>query len=107
MTFAEFFFSGGIFLFYALFLAVLYISGRIKDAKIRRQFSKFEYHQEYEKPPKPWGIYIIGVLIALLFVYTILSRLDGFLSDIYSNGYEAGIEEGIDRVLNDPGAYFD
>lgn len=111
MTIKEFLFSGGILLLYALFLAALYISDRIKEAKIRRQFSKFEYHQEYEKPSKPWGIYIIGVLVALFFVYSILSRLDGFLSDIYSNGYEAGyeagIEEGINRVLNDPGAYFD
>lgn len=96
---------------FILFWLIVFLYDRIKDAKIRRQFSKFEYHQEYEKPPKPWGIYIIGVLIALLCVYTILSRLDGFLSDIYSNGYEAGyeagIEEGIDRVMNDPGAYFD
>lgn len=94
-----------------LFWLGVFLYDRIKEAKIRRQFSKFGHHLKYEKPPKPWGIYIIGVLIALFSVYTILSRLDGFLSDIYSNGYEegyaAGIEAGINRVKDDPSAYFD
>lgn len=101
--------SGGFLLLYILFLAVLYISDRIKEAKIRRQFSKFEDHQEYEKPAKPWGIYIIGVLFALLFLYIILSRIEDYQSDIYSQGYEAGyeagIEAGIDMVKKDPSEF--
>lgn len=94
-----------------LFLAALYISDRIKDAKIRRQFSRFEGSVEYEKPVRPWGFYIIGILSALLFFGTILSRChDSHLESYnqgYEEGYEAGIEEGIDRVKDDPGAYLD
>lgn len=111
MTFAEFFFSGGIVLFFALFMAVLYISDRIKDAKIRRQFSKFEDPQEYEKTSRPWIIYIIGILSALLFFGTILFRIEDSHRESYNQGYEegyeAGLKEGIDRVLTDPGSYFD
>lgn len=109
MTITDFLFAIVPPLLFILFWVWLYISDRIKEAKIRRQFSKFEDHQEYEKPAKPWGIYIIGVLFALLFLYIILSRIEDYQSNIYSQGYEAGyeagIEAGIDMVKEDPSEF--
>lgn len=91
---------------FILFWLILFIVDCIKDAKIRRQASKFEYHQEYERPPKPWGIYILGILSAVLFLYIILSRVQESHLNSYNQGYEDGFQAGIEEVLNHPGTYF-
>lgn len=90
---------------FILFWLIVFLYDRIKDAKIRRQFSKFKYHQEYEKPPKPWGIYILGILFAVLFLGFILFHIQKEYLNSYNQGYEDGFQAGIEEVQQNPGAY--
>lgn len=89
-----------------LFWLILFIVDRIKAAKIRRQASKFEYHHEYKRPPKPWGIYVLGILSAVFFLHVILSRAQESHLNSYNQGYEDGFQAGIEEVLSHPGTYF-
>lgn len=91
---------------FILFWFILFITDRIKERKTRRQASKFEYHQKYERPPKPWGIYILGILSAILFFFIIFSRIQESHLDSYNQGYENGFQAGIKEVQNNPNAYF-
>ncbi len=91
---------------FILFLFILFITDRIKKAKIRRQFSKFEYRQEYEKPTNPWGVYVLGILLLIFFLFHILSCIRESHLDSYNQGYYDGFQAGIEEVQNNPNAYF-
>ena len=92
---------------FILFWGVLYALDRIEKAKLRRQFTKSDFRdREYERPKKPWGIYILISVFVLLFLYILLSRYVERTNTIYEQAYEDGFQAGVEAVLQTPEAYF-
>jgi len=91
---------------FILFWACLYVYDRVKEANFHRQISKSSFgDRQYDRPKKPWGIYILITFFIILFLFIILFRLEDSSAAIYEQGYEDGFQAGIESVQRNPGAY--
>ena len=98
MSFSDIFFTFIVPIAAILFWLSIYIYDCVK---LHRTPSFFKSIREN------WWAYALAIITITIVLFQLKSCTSEIYDRGYKNGYDAGIEEGISRVREDPAAYFD